>query len=133
VVPAIAGPFAALSFADAAPTEPPPPRASVLAKRPRLAKRKLSLRLGCSAGPSRCAGRLVARTAGKVDTGRRKRRIVVARGRYEIGPGEKRVVRVSLTALARRLRSELPGRKLRVSLQPAVGERVVRVLRLGKA
>jgi hypothetical protein len=130
VVPALAGPFELLSFAGVAPAPPPLPKATIAAKRPLVGKRKLELQLGCSAGPERCSGQLVARTLGKIRTGDRKRRIVVARGSYSVAPDLTRTVRVSLTSVARKLGDRLAGRKVAVTLRPAEGERVVRVLKL---
>lgn len=99
------------------PTSPPMPptasKAKVMPKRIDAVKsrQQATMRIACSAGTTRCAGKVKVQQNGKI----------LARGTYTVAAGRKAKAAVRLTAPARRLLSARKSVKVRLRLQATTG------------
>jgi hypothetical protein len=137
---AAAEPFATLeSDAPVAPVVAPalkiPPRSkpSFATTRPKVAGGRASVTIACTKGKSSCTGRVALKSAAPVRVAGRARVLQVAPGAsYSVPPGQRRAVKLRLSAGARALLRTRRTLRVQATLLPAAGLAIKRQLTLSR-
>ncbi len=112
---------------------PPRSKPSVASTRAKIAGGRAPVVIACTKGRSSCTGRLTLKSAAPVRVGGRTRVLLLAPGvNYSVPPGQRRTLKVRISAGARTLLRARRTLKARATLLPAAGLIVKRNLTVAR-